>query len=132
MATHHCRTGQDRKPVRGAGIFSTTIRSPSRRAAEFCGFAAVGAVKVWKLGLTEAGESENIHFKTVFSYPAEGYSSYPSVGILAVGFMIAVMMVPVPRVIVTIVIRAATGKHKKEEAGKSPKHCAEANEKLDV
>jgi len=46
--------------------------------------------------------------------------------------MIAVMMVPVPRVIVTIVIRAATGKHKKEEAGKSPKHCAEANEKLDV
>jgi hypothetical protein len=33
-------------------IFSTTIRSSSRRTAEFCGFVAVEAVKVRKLGMT--------------------------------------------------------------------------------
>jgi len=46
--------------------------------------------------------------------------------------MIAVMRVPVPRVVAAIVIRAAAGEHKKEDAGKSPKHRAEANENLAV
>src|ERR1700760_3104681 len=51
MATRRSRAGQDRKPFRRAAIFSTTIRLPSRRTAEFCGFAAVEAAKVWKLGI---------------------------------------------------------------------------------
>src|SRR4051794_33706729 len=38
------------KSARRAATFSTTIRSPSRRTAEFCGFAAVEVVKVRKLG----------------------------------------------------------------------------------
>jgi chromosome partitioning protein len=37
----------------GRRIFSTTIRSPLRRIAEFRGFAAVEVVKVRKLGLRE-------------------------------------------------------------------------------
>src|SRR4051794_25723938 len=40
------------KSARRVATFSTTIRSPSRRTAEFCGFAAVEVVKVRKLGLT--------------------------------------------------------------------------------
>src|SRR3954452_21102595 len=51
MPTHHGQAGQDRTPVGRAAIFSTTIRSPSRRTAEFCGFAAAETVKVRKLGL---------------------------------------------------------------------------------
>lgn len=46
--------------------------------------------------------------------------------------MIAVMRVPVPWVVAAIVIRAATGEHKKEETGQPPKHRAEANEKREV
>src|SRR3954453_23127117 len=46
MATHHPRDGQDRKPVRGTGIFSTTIRLPSGRTAEFCGCRSHQSVEV--------------------------------------------------------------------------------------
>src|ERR1700760_2507977 len=58
MATRRSRAGQDRKPFRRAAIFNTTIRLPSRRTAEFCGFAAVEAAKVWKLGLKSLSSSE--------------------------------------------------------------------------
>ena len=39
-------------PARRAASFSTTIRSPLRRTAEFCGFAGVEVVEVRKLGLS--------------------------------------------------------------------------------
>src|SRR4051794_22247215 len=53
MSAHRGRAGQGGKSFRCAAVFSTTIRSPSRRIAEIRGFAAVKAAKVRKLGQTE-------------------------------------------------------------------------------
>src|SRR3954453_4592314 len=52
MPTHCSRAGQDRKSTKRVANFSHHNSIAIEKAAEFCGFAAVEAAKVRKLGQT--------------------------------------------------------------------------------